>query len=78
MDAQDTDWYEICLISSRLTELFAQTISTNQIAFADWYEVMTAPLENSCAEYESDLITRMLYAVRQGLVKVVDLDEVEI
>ncbi len=72
MNTQNNDLYEICLISSRLTELFAQTISTHKIAFADWYEVMTAPLESDCAEYECDLITRMLYAVRQGLVKVVD------
>lgn len=72
MITQETDWYEICVISSRLTELFAQTIATHQIAFSDWHEIMTSPLENSCAEYESDLITRMLYAVRQGIVKVVD------
>lgn len=72
MNAQESDFYEICLISSRITEVFAQAISTHQIAFSDWYDLMTAPLESVCAEYESDLITRMLYAVRQGLVKVVD------
>lgn len=72
MNMNNDDWYEICLISSRLTELFAQTTSTQKISFADWQEVMTAPLEKNCAEYEFALITRMLYGVRQGLVQVVD------
>ena len=72
MNTQDNDLYEICLLSSQLTEMFAKTISSHKIAFTDWYELMTAPLENACAEYECDLITRMLYAVRQGIVKVVD------
>jgi hypothetical protein len=72
MNTSSDDWYEVCLISSRITELFAQTIATHKIAFADWYEVMTAPLEKNCAEYELDLITRMLYGVRQGLVQIVD------
>lgn len=72
MNTNSDEWYEVCLTSSGLTELFAQTIATNKIAFADWYEVMTAPSTKNCAEYEFDLITRMLYGVRQGLVQIVD------
>lgn len=72
MNTNSDDWSEVCLSSSGLTEVFAQTIATNKIAFADWYEVMTAPLTKNCAEYEFDLITRMLYGVRQGLVQIVD------
>lgn len=72
MNTNNDDWYEVCMISSRLTELFAQTSYTQKISFADWYEVMTAPLEKNCAEYEFALITRLLYGVRQGLVQVVD------
>ena len=72
MNTNSEDWFEVCLRSSRLTELFAQTIYTHKIAFADWYELMTAPLEKNCAEYEYTLITRMLYGVQQGLVKIVD------
>lgn len=70
MNISAEDWYDNCLPSCRLTELFAQTIATHKIAFADWYEIMTAPLTTNCAEYEADLITRMLYGVRQGLVKI--------
>jgi hypothetical protein len=72
MNTNNDDWYEHCLLSSRLTELFAQTISTHKITFADWYELMSTPLEKDCAGYECDLITRMLYGVRQGLVQIVD------
>jgi hypothetical protein len=53
-------------------ELFAQGIHTHQISFADWYELMTAPLDNSITKEEEDLIVRLIYAVRQGWVKVVD------
>lgn len=72
MNVNNDNWYENCLLSGRLTELFTQTISTHKIAFADWYEVMTTPLQEDCADYECDLITRMLYGVRQGLVQIVD------
>lgn len=72
VNTNNDDWYEVCMISTRLTELFAQTTYTQKITFADWHEVMTAPLETNCAEYEFALISRMLYGVRQGLVQIVD------
>jgi hypothetical protein len=43
-----------------------------QVAFLDWQELMTAPLTNSFTQDDEDLITRLIYAVRTGLVKVVD------
>ena len=73
MNTNTDDWNEVCMNSSRLTELFAQTTSTQKISFTDWYELMTAPSEQNCAEYEFALITRLLYGVRQGLVQVVDV-----
>jgi hypothetical protein len=33
---------------------------------------MTAPLDNSFTEEDGDLITRLLYGVQQGFLKVVD------
>lgn len=64
--------HQVCFVSCRLTELFTEVIRSRQITFAEWYELMTAPLDNSFSEYEGDLITRLIYAVRHGLVKVVD------
>ncbi len=58
--------------SAKLPELFARVIHTHQISFADWYELMTAPLESSFTQEDEDLLTRLIYAVRQGWVKVVD------
>ncbi|HAA26450.1 MAG TPA: hypothetical protein DCE56_00675 [Cyanobacteria bacterium UBA8553] len=66
------DSYPVCFVSSRITELFTEVIRSRQITFAQWYELMTAPLDSSFSEYEGDLITRLIYAVRHGLVKVVD------
>jgi hypothetical protein len=58
--------------STRLLELFTQGIHTHKISFTDWYDLMTAPLDNSFTKEEEDLIVRLIYAVRQGWVKVVD------
>ncbi|HEY9707063.1 MAG TPA: hypothetical protein V6D48_02540 [Oculatellaceae cyanobacterium] len=70
-DLQDNS-YRVCFVSCRLTELFTEVIGSRQITFAEWYELMTAPLDSSFSEFEGDLITRLIYAVRHGLVKVVD------
>jgi hypothetical protein len=70
---RETDLYPASTLSSKVTEVFIQVMQTRQISFADWYELMTAPLEDSeSSEYQGDLITRLIYAVRQGIVKVVD------
>jgi hypothetical protein len=71
-NAQDADCYLVCSVSGRLAELFAQVMDKGQVAFIDWQELMTAPLTNSFTQDDEDLITRLIYAVRTGLVKVVD------
>lgn len=64
--------YKISNNSSKLPELFAKVIHTHEISFADWYELMTAPLDCAFTQEDEDLLTRLIYAVRQGWVKVVD------
>lgn len=64
--------YKVSSSSSRIPELFAEAIYTRRISFADWYELMTEPLDDSFTEEDGELLIRMIYAVRQGLVKVVD------
>jgi hypothetical protein len=69
---KDANFSFVCPVSGRLTELFAQVIDKGQVNFTDWHELMTAPLDSSFSEEDEDVITRLLYAVRIGLVKVVD------
>jgi hypothetical protein len=66
------DLYEVCLLPYTLPEFFAEATYTRQIRFADWHRIMTAPLDNSFTEEDGDLITRLLYGVQQGFLKVVD------
>jgi len=70
--------YRISSSASRLPELFAEAIYTHQISFVDWYELITDPWDDSFTQEDADLLTRLIYAVRQGLVKVVDevIDEI--
>jgi hypothetical protein len=64
--------YKVITSSSRIPELFAEAIYTRRISFADWYELMTEPLDDSFTQEDGELLIRLIYAVRQGLVKVVD------
>ncbi|HEY9833476.1 MAG TPA: hypothetical protein V6D26_23195 [Stenomitos sp.] len=64
--------YKHSTSSCRLPELFAKVIHTHEISFADWYDLMTAPLDHSFTQEDEDLLTRLIYAVRQGWVKIVD------
>lgn len=64
--------YKDSISSCRLPELFAKVIHTHEISFADWYELMTAPLDQAFTQEDEDLLTRLIYAVRQGWVKIVD------
>jgi len=64
--------YKVITSSCRIPELFAEAIYTRRISFADWYELMTEPLDDSFTEEDGELLIRLIYAVRQGLVKVVD------
>jgi hypothetical protein len=47
-------------------------IHSHEISFADWHDLMTAPLDHSFTQEDEDLLTRLIYAVRQGWVKIVD------
>ncbi len=72
------DLYEVCLLPNTLPEVFAEATCSRQISFADWYRIMTAPLDTSFCQEDLDLINRLLYGVRQGFLKIVDDPEKEI
>lgn len=57
--------------SSHLALVFAQTMQTGQITFSQWYELMTEPLDETLSSEAEDAITRLIYGVRHGLIKVV-------
>jgi hypothetical protein len=57
--------------SSHLALVFAQTMQTGQITFSQWYELMTAPLDDALSPEAEDAITRLIYGVRHGLIKVI-------
>ncbi|MEQ8963189.1 MAG: hypothetical protein RLP02_35670 [Coleofasciculus sp. C2-GNP5-27] len=46
-------------------------MQTGQISFSEWYELMTAPLDDALSSEAEDAITRLIYGVRHGLIKVV-------
>jgi hypothetical protein len=57
--------------SSNLALVFAETMQTGQISFSQWYELMTAPLDDALSSEAEDAITRLIYGVRHGLIKVI-------
>lgn len=63
--------WEIGNSSYRLSQLFAETMKQGQISSSDWYDVITAPLDHAFSVDHEDAITRMIYGVRHGFVKVV-------
>lgn len=60
------------ICSQELLELFTEASQKGQIAFKDWYKLMTAPIVNTLSEEEEDLFGRLIYAVRTGRLRVVD------
>ncbi|HBB34355.1 MAG TPA: hypothetical protein DDZ80_16500 [Cyanobacteria bacterium UBA8803] len=58
--------------SCHLAPIFADIMRQGQIAFADWHELMTAPWDSSFNSCDEDIITRLIYGVHRGLVKVVE------
>lgn len=64
--------WEVSTNSYRLTELFAETMRKRQISLADWYELITAPLDDSFSAEEQDIVTRLMYGVRHGLIRIVE------
>lgn len=63
---------EVRTNSDELVELFSDTMNNRQISFADWYQLMTAPWDDTYSADAEDTLNRMIYGVRHGLVKVVD------
>ncbi|HBB32440.1 MAG TPA: hypothetical protein DDZ80_15990 [Cyanobacteria bacterium UBA8803] len=72
MVTQKVHRWEISSSSSQLPYLFAETMKKGQISFADWYELITTPLDKAFNAEDEDAITRMIYGVRHGFVKVVE------
>ena len=66
------DAEEVGTNSFQLIELFSETMNQGQISFADWYELLAAPLDAPYSADAEDTLNRMIYGVRHGLVKVVD------
>ena len=62
---------EISGTSSHLASLFADTMKRGQISFTDWNELITTPLDHTFTPDDEDVLTRMIYGVRHGFVKVV-------
>ena len=62
---------EISSSSSQLASLFAETMRKGQISFTDWNDLITAPVDNTFTPDDEDVLTRMIYGVRHGFVKVV-------
>ena len=57
--------------SCNLALIFAQTMQTGQISFSTWYDLMTEPLEETLSAEAEEAITRLIYGVRHGLIKVI-------
>lgn len=68
----DRDLSTVCLNSYYLTKLFCDAICTGQITYKEWYDLMTVPFSGSPSLDDEDLITRMIYAVRQGRIKIIE------
>ncbi|MEQ8756183.1 MAG: hypothetical protein RID09_22100 [Coleofasciculus sp. G1-WW12-02] len=68
--AEKIQWRYVSHSSSHLALLFAETMQTGQISFSEWYELMTAPLEDALSPEAEDAITRLIYGVSHGLIRV--------
>ena len=68
--AAEAPRYKVSLVSP--SELFAEAVQKGQISFITWQKLMADPLISAFSQDDEDVITRLIYAVRRGLVKVVD------
>ncbi len=59
-------------LESAIAKFFTQVIDSGQIISIDHYYLVAMLLEQSLTSDESDLIKRLLYAVRRGRLKVVE------
>ena len=63
---------KLYVLESTIAELFGQVLQKKQLTLADRCVLMMAISSNSLCPDEEVLINRLLYAVRRGLLKVVD------
>jgi hypothetical protein len=68
---KDATLCQVCPLPSTLAELFAEVNQKGQLTLTDRYRLRAAILNNPLNQDEFDLINRLLYAVRRGLLKVV-------
>jgi hypothetical protein len=69
---KDSNFCQISLLESAISELFAEAIQKGHITLPESCGLVAALLTHSLSEDERDLINRLLYAVRRGRLKVVD------
>ncbi len=62
---------QLRLLPGAISDLFAQTSSSNKITLADRYGLLAALLEDSITEEERASIDRMLYSLYRRRIKVV-------
>lgn len=54
------------------SQLFAQSMKKGQISHSDWYELLITPMDNAFTSDHEEAVTRLIYGVRHGFVKVID------
>jgi hypothetical protein len=67
---KDATLCQVCPLPSTLAELFAEVNQKGQLTLTDRYRLRAAILNNPLNQDEFDLINRLLYSVRRGLLKV--------
>jgi hypothetical protein len=62
----------ISLLPGSISELFVEASMTRKITLADRYGIMAALLDEAISEDEIHCINRLLHALRQGRVRIVN------
>ena len=55
------------------SQLFAQSMKKGQISHSDWCELLITPMDNAFTSDHEEAMTRLIYGVRHGFVKVVEI-----
>jgi hypothetical protein len=61
-----------CLLPNGLSELFVQVVNTRKITLADRYGLMALLCKESTSDEELQVVNRILYALRQDRIQVID------
>lgn len=62
----------VSLLPTAFPGLFAHTIASGVLTLADRYGLMAALLQDSLSDEDLSAIDRLLYAIRQGKVRITD------